>query len=275
MISTNKELFMDHISESNTDYQEGRDLHSSRMPKLFFYLLIALAVLFTGTTRLNAQAALLVLLFGEKVASENFYFSLKAGANFANLSNVEDGAIRTGFNFGLLASIKINDKFYLIPEFSPLSPKGVKKVPVRSSGNSNLDALLQNTESGDIELNYIDIPVVVKYYPYEKFNIGLGPYLSILTGANDKFETTADEVGDLTITNNIKSQFNSVDYGVVFEAGWSAWEARKGKGLNIHARYTLGLSDVVKDNPGDALKNSVFQIFVSFPFIKTEEEEKK
>lgn len=266
---------MDQVPELNFACREGRDFQNLKTSRLFFSLFIALVVLFTGTTRLNAQAALLVLLFGDKVASENFYFSLKAGANLANISNVDDGAIRTGFNFGLLTTIKLSDKIYLVPEFSPLSPKGVKNVPVRRSGNSNLDALLQNAKSGAIELNYIDIPVVAKYYPHEKFNIGLGPYLSILTGANDKFETTADEVGDLTITNTVKSQFNSVDYGVVFEAGWSAWEARKGKGLNIHARYTLGLSDIVKDNPGDALNNSVFQIFVSFPFIKTEEEQEK
>lgn len=244
------------------------------MPKMFLSLFIALAVLFTGTTRVNAQAALLVLLFGDKVASENFYFSLKAGANIANLSNVDGSKMRPGFNFGLLATIKLSDKFYLVPEFAPLSPKGAKNVPVTSSGNSNLDALLQNAK-GDIELNYIDIPVVAKFYLHKKFNIGLGPYLSILTGAQDKFETTADEVGDLTITNSTKSQFNSLDYGAVFEAGWSAWEARNGKGLNIHVRYTLGLNDIVKDNPGDALKNSVFQIFVSFPFIEKQKPEEK
>lgn len=207
------------------------------------------------------------MLFGEKVASENFYFSLKAGANFSDLSNAQDGAeMHIGFNFGLLATIKVNEKLFIIPEFSPLSPKGVKDFPLSTSGNEDLDALLPDSRSGPWELYYIDIPVVVKYYPHKKFNIGAGPYLSILTGANNKFLSTIDGK-DLLVEEDFKSELNTIDAGMVFELGVSLWEARKGKGLNIHARYVLGMMDIVKDNDGDTVKNSLFQVFVSFPFI--------
>jgi hypothetical protein len=51
------------------------------------------------------------------------------------------------------------------------------------------------------------------------------------------------------------------------------WEALAGKGLNVNFRYTLGLTDIIKDNPGDAVTNSVFQLSFSFPFIGDPEEE--
>ncbi len=82
----------------------------------------------------HSQAALLVLLFGDKVASENFYFSLKVGANVADVSGVDGGSVATGLNFGLLGTIKISDKFRLVPEFAPLSRKGVKNIPYIPSG---------------------------------------------------------------------------------------------------------------------------------------------
>ena len=45
-------------------------------------LYLVFLFLFAGQGMVKGQAALLVLIFGERVASENFYFSLKAGANY-------------------------------------------------------------------------------------------------------------------------------------------------------------------------------------------------
>ena len=64
---------------------------------------IILSILFVGftSTAVHGQAALLVLLFGDKVASENFYFSLKAGANYSNINNLDNAKTDWGLNFGL------------------------------------------------------------------------------------------------------------------------------------------------------------------------------
>jgi len=37
------------------------------------------------------------------------------------------------------------------------------------------------------------------------------------------------------------------------------------------ARYTIGLMDTSKDNPGEAVRNSAFQSFVSLPFDNLED----
>jgi hypothetical protein len=40
-----------------------------------------------------------------------------------------------------------------------------------------------------------------------------------------------------------------------------------GRGVNLHARYCLGLTDIIEDNPGDPVKTSVFQAIVNLSLI--------
>jgi hypothetical protein len=91
-------------------------------------------------------------LFGDKVASENFYFSLKVGANVSNLGGVSDLSSRTGLNFGLLSTIKLNDDFYLVPEFPPISRKGAKGIPYPGSGPLPIDGPTRLCRSWNGEL---------------------------------------------------------------------------------------------------------------------------
>jgi hypothetical protein len=239
---------------------------------LFTGLLLLIATVFMPSTA-KSQAALLVLLFGEQVATESFYFSLKLGGNASSLSGVDGTKNALGLNFGLMVNIKLSDKFHLVPEFMPLSPKGAKSIPFRSTGNAGLDQLIQPTTSTAMQMNYIDIPVVAKYYVTEKLGVEFGPQISILTSAVDVYRGKIKEDDDLVFESNVKSSLNTLDVGVVAGVTYSLWDARGGKGLYVHARYAYGFMDIVKDNPGDAVKNSLFQFAVSFPFINPPEQE--
>lgn len=221
----------------------------------------------------RSQAALLVLLFGEDVATENFYFGLKAGANLSNLSGIDGTTNRLGFNFGLTVNIKLSEKLFLIPEFMPLSPKGAKSIPFRSTGNDPLDQLILPTTSSATELNYIDIPVVAKYQVTEELGLEAGPQISILTSATDVFRGKVQEDNDLVFEDDITSGVNRFDVGLVVGITYSLGKARHGKGIFLHVRYAFGLMDIVKENPGDAVKNSLFQFAVSFPFVNPPQQE--
>ena len=221
---------------------------------------ILLLALLVFTAKVQSQAALLVLLLGDKVATENFYFSLKAGANLANLNGFDNTAMRPGAHFGLVATIKINDTFYLSPEFTPLSRKGAKNIPVTFFD----DPMAKNTQRS---LNYIDMPIVVRYYGHERFGLGAGPQFSFLTSATDSY--TADLAGeDVEHSFDIKDNLNPFEFGLVVDITYTAWKARKGKGMNIHARYIHGLTNIVKNSSEDELTNSSFQISASFPFVQ-------
>jgi hypothetical protein len=248
--------------------------HCSRTGKFFVYILLLLSATVFMPSPAKSQAALLVLLFGEDVATENFYFSLKLGGNLSNLSGIDGTKNALGLNFGLMASIKLSDRFYLVPEFMPLSPKGAKSIPFHPTGNASLDQLMQPTTSSAMEMNYIDIPIVAKYYVTKDLGLEVGPQISILTSAKNVYRGKIKEDDDLTYENNVKSSLNTVDAGLVVGVTYSLWDARGGKGLYVHARYAYGLMDIVKDNPGDAVKNSLFQFAVSFPFINPPAQEK-
>lgn len=234
------------------------------------YLILVLLTLSSGIAK--GQAALLVLIFGEKVATENFYFSLKAGLNYSMITNVEEGKNRLGFNFGLVNNIRINDKLFFTPEFLPLSTKGVTDVPVLTTGNEDLDDLLGDVEYTDRKLNYLDIPVLLKYNIGERLSISAGPELSFLLGGTDIYY--AEPLEDILLTTelDIHEYVKTFDMGAVIDLSYMVAKPVNGKGVNIYLRYSLGFLDIVKDNNGDPVRNSTIQIGASFPFIEVTED---
>jgi len=241
--------------------------------KKLSWLIMTMIMMSTFTAPANAQAALLVLLFGEKVASENFYFSLKVGGNLANVTGIDDTNMKLGLNFGLLATIKLSDKFSLVPEFAPLSQKGAKDIPYLPSGNSEVDDVIAPPDASSMDLNYIDIPIIAQYNVTDQLSIGTGPQFGILTSSNNTYEKNLPDDDQLKYSQDSQVSWNTFDAGWAFEAVFSLGNARKGKGINIHGRYVLGLTDIIKDNSGDAVRNSVFQFFISLPFMALPEEE--
>ncbi len=65
----------------------------------------------------------LVLIFGDKAASEQFHFSIDAGLNFSSLNGYEDGETILGINYGVGAHLKLSDRWSLVTEFKPFSTK--------------------------------------------------------------------------------------------------------------------------------------------------------
>jgi len=231
----------------------------------------SLFLLIISVGAVRGQAALLVLIFGEKAASENFYFSLKAGINYSNITNVEEGKNRTGFNFGLVNNIRINDKFFLVPEFIMLSPRGVVDAPTLSTGIPELDDLLGNPEYTDRKLNYLDIPVLVRYNFAERWSISAGPQFSYLTSATDTYRSSPIEGITLKTELDIEDAFNTIDFGAVIDVMYVVSKPKNGKGLNLYFRYSRGFIDILKENSGDAHYNSTFQLGATFPFVEMPE----
>jgi Outer membrane protein beta-barrel domain len=235
--------------------------------KTWIVLLTATACLFACSTPAQGQAALLALLFGDKVATENFHFGLKVGGNMATLSGLDEGNHNLGLSFGLAASIKLSDSFILAPEFLPLSHKGIKDIPALATGNADLDDLLENPSSTVRKLNYLDIPVILQYKVNEKISVGAGPQFSFLLSAADHYEADIFTDDKVIHEEDLKDKLNSFDMGAIIDFMYVIKEPTGGKGINLHLRYEYGVMDIVKDNPGDAVRNSVFQFALEFPFL--------
>ena len=234
------------------------------------YILTSLLFLSLSSAAIQGQAALLVLIFGDKVATENFYFSLKLGATYSIIHGYEDGKNAMSLNFGLVNNIKLTEKLSLIPEFLPLSSRGIKDVPVLSTGNPELDDLLVDVESSDRKLSYIDIPVLLRVKLAERFSVSAGPQISFLTGATDTYKSSLIDDVILTTELDIKSEINTIDAAAVIDLEYILVPPRGGKGVNIYVRYSKGFVDLVKESSGTKYTTSLIQFGATFPFVKSD-----
>ena len=186
--------------------------------------------------------AIAMLSVALTVNAQDVKFGAKAGINFSNIygDDVEDNEVRTSFHIGAVAEIKISEKFSIQPEVL-YSAQGV------TNDQDNVDVTLK--------LDYLNIPVMAKYYVAKGFSLEAGPQLGFLLSAKAKGES-GDESSEL----DIKDELESIDFGLNFGAGY-----KLDNGLNFSARYNLGLSNISEDSDS-AVKNSVFQISVGYFF---------
>ncbi len=224
--------------------------------------------LLLSTSMVKGQAALLVLIFGDKAATENFHFSLKLGMNYAIIHGIEDGDYATSLNFGLVNNIRLSDRLSLVPEFIPLAPRQMKNVPVVTTGNPDLDDLLVEVESADRRLNYIDIPVLLKVKLRDRFSVSAGPQVSFLTGASITYKSIPIEDVRLTTEVDIKSVVNNIDVGVTLDLMYILVHPKGGKGVNLFLRYNKGFINLAKDTEEARYTSSMIQFGATFPFVE-------
>lgn len=101
---------------------------------------------------------------------------------------------------------------------------------------------------------------MIKYYVADKFNLEAGPQIGFLTSA--KTSTKLDGYSQ-TFDEDAKKYFESVDFGLNFGAGYDFT-----KNVSAGVRYNLGLSNILKTEPGDnsESQNSVFSLSVGYKF---------
>ena len=201
-------------------------------------------------------STLLVLAFGFTYA-QKAEFGIKGGLNSSNFSGDTEGMdfkSRIGFNVGAFAAIELSEKITLQPEIL-FSTQGAKAENVSADVNG-----VNYTADINFNLSYINIPVMFKYYVADKFNFEAGPQIGFLTSAET---STKLEGFSQTVDQDAKDYFESVDFGFNLGAGYDFT-----KNVSAGIRYNIGLSNVLKTQPGDdsESQNSVFSISVGYKF---------
>ena len=198
-----------------------------------------------------------VMAFGLMNAQEVKY-GAKAGLNMSNLAgDVENADMKVGFQIGGFAEIKISDKFSVQPELL-FSTQGAK------SETASADEFGTYNEKETLRLNYLNIPIMAKFYASEKFYVEAGPQIGFLLSAESEYEASGtDFTGESfneSATTDVKEFTNSTDFGLGLGLGYNFTE-NIGAGL----RYTAGLSDIYKDSDGK-VNNSNIAISVAYTF---------
>ncbi len=191
----------------------------------------------------------------------------KAGVNFSNFSGGEaDTKMKTGFHVGGLVEIFINEKFSIQPELL-YSSQGAK---LKTQTMEIIEAANKLNAKVDLKmtLDYINVPIMAKYYVAEGFSVQAGPQIGILVKAETVLKTTASINGinvplpaEYNETEDSKDDVKPIDFGLNFGVGYEL-----PMGIFVDARYNLGLSKLPEDKNDDKSKNAVFQFSVGYKF---------
>lgn len=185
--------------------------------------------------------------------AQEVQFGAKAGVNFADLNgdNTSDSdEMRTSFHVGGIAEIKFSEKFSLQPELM-FSSQGYK-MDFTFDGMQDIapDGTKGNLTS---RLNYINLPVMAKYYIIKGLSLEAGPQLGFLVSAKDEIEFP-----DNSLEFDVKDDYKKLDFGLNFGLGY-----KLDNGVFFNGRYNMGLTEIV--DYGD-VKNGVFQLSAGFMF---------
>ena len=173
------------------------------------------------------------------VRAQSISGGIKAGFNVAN-QNISYGSIslntksKIGFHGGGYVTVMFTEKIGLQPELL-FSTQGSKAKEFDYGFN----------------VNYVIIPVLVRYNITEMVSVHAGPQLGFLTSA--KFVEDSDSFDE-------KDEFKGIDFSVAFGVGIDL-----PMGLNFGMRYIIGLSNVTEDEEDyGTFKNTNFQLFVGY-----------
>ncbi|MCB0389432.1 MAG: PorT family protein [Winogradskyella sp.] len=209
-------------------------------------LILITGIFIFSTTLLHAQAD-----------SKAIQLGVKGGVNSTKITgdDIDDVKSRTSFNVGLLAEIPITERFSLQPEVM-YSGQGfdVKEI--------DQDNIFDTNENIEYQLDYIQVPVLLKAYLVKGLSIEAGPQFGFKIHEELDFQPNNDG-GDIEI-NEDDSYVKDFDTGLVLGAAY-----KFDNGFFVNGRYNMGLTNIFEDNTifenVDA-KNAVWQFGVGFMF---------
>lgn len=188
---------------------------------------------------------LIILLFaGSSAFAQHFELGAKAGANISNFTGHSDWqSAKTkslvGYHLGGFVSFFAGSNLAIQPEV------------LFSSQGAKFESAGQTT---DLKVNYVNIPVMVKYRSNGGFYVEAGPQIGFKTSESSS-------------NGSIDSLAKSSDLSI---AGGLGFHSKVGLGFGF--RYTAGISKVGDFDPQNGItpdfKNGVFQISVFYTLFR-------
>jgi len=205
----------------------------------------------------NLLFVLTIVFFGfTNIIAQNIKYGSKIGVNIANITGDEtdDLNTKTSLLAGAVAEIMISDEFSFQAELL-YSAQGAK-----SDYSETLDDVTFRYTS--VKLEYINVPLLAKFYITEGFSLEAGPQVGFLITADREFEKTDNgeiEKGEKDILDEIKGIDFGLDFGLAYKLE---------SGIFLSARYNLGLTNINDIVGSDDFKNQnrVIQISAGYFF---------
>ena len=171
-------------------------------------------------------------------------FGAKVGVDMTNFwgSDVEHG-MKPSYQAGLVMEYKFNPHFAIAPEVVFASQGGkYKAIEMNLFGLDVSKEVTFNT-------NYINVPVMLKYYVSPAFSVDFGPQVGF-----NVYSKLSIEDADKTV--DLKDDTKAVDFGLGLGGTYNLTD-----NAFVQARYTLGMTKVFE---GDLSKEKNGNIQLAF-----------
>lgn len=204
------------------------------------HLVLMEVTLNTKTRIMRKLSILTVLAFLTFLSanSQDFAFGVKGGVNvasvggntYAGIGGLSSFGSKISFHVGGVVEIPISEKIAVQPELL-YSSQG-SKWAINSAGNN-------------LKLDYVNLPIMVKYYVIKGLSAEAGPL-----------------AGFLLSTNADKEDYQSLDIAIGIGASYKI-----GDNLFVGLRYNKGIMNINKDSDFNGTnQNNVFQISAGYAF---------
>lgn len=169
-----------------------------------------------------------ILATGAAMAQKQFTFGPKIGVDYTHYwgEDVEHGG-QLNYQAGLFMEYRFTNKFSIAPEVVFAAQGGKYEI-------TKLGATYKETD----HINYINVPVMLKYYVCPEVSIDFGPQVGFNVYSKNTSEVKAGGEGG-KITTDLKDYTNSVDFGVGLGLTYNI-----AKDVFVQGRYTMSLTKV-------------------------------
>ena len=184
----------------------------------------------------------LFMLINTAEAQEKVRFGVKAGINISDFTgngyeNFEKSDSRTSFHLGVLTELYLAPHWNFQPEFL-YSEQGYFLK------NSN------SSESLELELSYLELPLLAEFGLLKNLHLQAGPQLGYLLN-KDKLPENGE--------NGTIFNYNSFDFSLIFGAEFEI------RNFFIYGRYNPGINQIVNSSDVDT-HNRVLQAGLGLKF---------
>jgi len=213
------------------------------------------AGLLASTVPARSQA-LIMLLFGDKIASENFVGGINGGISLTNFTGVPDSKVRLSWSFGAFLEWRLSDHWYLSPDVTFKTPAGATQLTGLFDDLPSIDTSFTNVKQF-AALSYITIPVCMKYR-FGASGIFAGPQVGYVMAATDNITGTGPEGANVETERLSFYRINRWDVGVVIGYEFLLNKSEGMNSMRLSIKYYQGLLDVYHNDNVTTLNQGFF-----------------
>lgn len=193
----------------------------------------------------------IIIATGSAMAQKKFTFGPKVGVDLTHFWGKDlPHGMQLNYQVGAFLEYRFNDKISIAPEVVFAAQGG------KMDASEFLDASFHGSADLYFNFNYINVPIMLKFYAIPKLSIDFGPQIGFNVYSKATAKAKAD--GESASVTRDFDGVQSVDVGLGLGATYNITND-----VFVQGRYTMGLTKVFED--GDVYNGNI-QLSIGYRF---------